>query len=235
MSSQYQVLLINCSPRPKSNTGILLDKAQAGVLKVKGFQTSHFELAGKRMEGCRGVCSEFCASKGSCLIKDDFAEFQRLWLEADGIIYGTPVYHMGPPAQIKCAIDRLGNVLFASLKKEMPRFLKPCGVIVQGSSRWGGQEITAQFFVAHSLLMNCLPVTGDMPMSYIGVLGYAPTWESDSILSDEAALCASENLGVRVAEVVKIITLGREACSSELPDVYWLERMRARLGESETR
>ncbi len=226
--SQYQVLLINCSPRPKNNTSILLDKARAGILKVKGVQTSHFEFAGKTFEGCKAVCREFCATKAHCVIKDDFEEFMRLWLKADGIIYGTPVYTMGPPGQIKCALDRLGNVIFASFKKEMPRFLKPSGFIVQGSDRWGGQELTAQSFVTMFLSMNCLPVTGDMPDSYIGVLGQAPTKDPTSILTDEVALRSAENLGIRVAEMVKIIALGREACSSELPDVYWLERMRER-------
>jgi multimeric flavodoxin WrbA len=132
---------------------------------------------------------------------------------------------MGPPGQVKCAIDRLGNVQFAYLKGKLPRYNKACGAIVQGSSRWGGQEVTVQFLIEHFLVMNCIPITGDMPQSYLGVGGYAPTWEPNSILNDLQSLENAKNLGRRVAETAMIVKAGRDALKKEIPEIYFYKRV----------
>lgn len=219
------VLAINGSPRTKNNTSLMLQEAIQGAKELGNVQVVSYDFNNKKIEGCRGSCIHYCQREGKCAIKDDLPEFIEAWKQSDGVLFGSPVYHVGPPGQVKCALDRLGNVQFAYLKGDYPRWNKACGVITQGSTRWGGQEITIQFFIESFLVLNCIPVTGDMPMSYMGVAGYSPTWEHNSIIKDQAALKGARNIGRRVAETATIVKAGINAVKSHLPDVYFSDRM----------
>jgi multimeric flavodoxin WrbA len=159
------------------------------------------------------------------VIEDDLAPFMNAWLRADWIIFGVPVYHMGPPAQVKAAVDRMGNVLFSYLRGRIPRFNKVCAAVVQGSSRWGGQEIAAQFVLQHFVTRYGLPIVGDKPGPYLGAIGYAKTWEPDSILEDKFGVEASRSLGRRVAETARIVKAGTGLLSEELPEIYFADKI----------
>lgn len=228
MNSEIRILAINGSPRRENNTGILIQEALAGAREIKGVRSEVFEFSGKTIEGCRGDCILYCGKEGKCLEKDDFNEFLNAWLKADGVIFAAPVFHMGPPGQVKCCIDKLSNVLFAYLKGAFPRFYKVCGAITQGSSRWGGQEITLQFFIEHFIMMNCLVVKADMPTSYLGVAGYARTWEPGSIREDKVALKSAKILGQRVAQTVRIVKAGLDSLKTELPEEYFWQKVMER-------
>ncbi len=219
------ILVINGSPRKKNNTSYMVECAIKGIEKVKDVTVETYDFAGKKFSGCKASCADYCMKHGKCAISDDLNEFMERYLNADGIIWAAPVYHVGPPAQVKCAVDRLCNVFFSYLKGDLPRLNKPCGILVQGSSRWGGQELTIQFFIEHCVLMKCLPVAGDMPNSYFGVAGYAPTWEAGSILEDPIALDTSEVTATRVAEMAKILKSGISLHEEELPDNYFLDKL----------
>jgi len=223
-----RILGIIGSPRKNGNTEIMVNEALEGASEVQGVEIHRFLFHGKRFEACLASCMAYCQEHGKCVLEDDFPEFMEAWLMADGIIFGVPVYHMGPPAQVKAAIDRLGNVLFSYLHGRMIRFNKVCGAIVQGSSRWGGQEITAQFLIEHFITMGCLPTTGDKPGPYLGAIGHAPkSQERGGILTDEFALQAARNLGKRVAETARIVQAGMTLLAEELPDIYFFSKTMA--------
>jgi multimeric flavodoxin WrbA len=222
-----RILGIVGSPRKSGNTEIMVERALEGAREVSRVTTETFLFHGRTFEGCKASCIRYCQKHGECVIEDDLAAFMEAWLRADGILFGVPVYHMGPPAQVKAAIDRMGNVLFSYLRGRIPRFNKVCAAIVQGSSRWGGQEITAQFLLEHFVTMYGLPIVGDKPGPYLGAIGYAKTWEPDSIIEDEFGLQASRNLGRRVAETARIVKAGMNLLADELPDVYSMEKLMA--------
>lgn len=220
-----RILVINCSPRLKSNSSYLVERAIAGASSVKDIVIDTYDFAGKHFNGCQASCMAYCMEHGTCCQKDDFNTFMEKYCAADGIIWVAPTYHVGPPAQVKAAIDRLGNVLFSYMKGSLPRFNKVCSVVTQGSTRWGGQEYTLQFFIESFMLLKCIPVAGDMPKSYFGVAGYAPTWEVGSILEDKEALEQTEKMAIRTAEMTKVIRAGLEAYRDELPENYFFHDM----------
>lgn len=220
-----KILAINCSPRKENNTSIMLERAVAGAKSISGVEVEMFDFAGKEFHGCKATCAAYCMKNGVCSIKDDLNDLMERYLAADGVIWAAPVYHVGPPAQVKAALDRIGNVMFSYLKGSYARLNKPCTALVQGSSRWGGQELTIQFFLESFMLLGCIPVKGDMPKSYYGVAGYAPTWQPGSLNEDPIALETAEVAGVRVAEMTKIIRAGIEANRDELPTTYFLDKV----------
>ena len=99
-----KVIGICCSPRKGANTEILVNESLKGSLE-SGAETELLTIAKKDIKPCDG-CG-LCIKKGECHIKDDMQNIYQKISEADGIIFGTPVYYYSMCAQAKIIIDRL--------------------------------------------------------------------------------------------------------------------------------
>jgi multimeric flavodoxin WrbA len=98
-----KILGLSCSARENGNTVAMLNVALEAA-KAEGAETELYSVAGKEIRGCEGCWS--CTKTGKCKIKDDVIVIHQKMLEADGIIFGTPVYFYGMTAQAKAVIDR---------------------------------------------------------------------------------------------------------------------------------
>lgn len=98
-----KILCLSCSPRKKGNTAILLEEVLKGAAE-EGAETELISLAGKDIRGCDGCYA--CITKGECHIEDDMQMINRKFIEADGIVFGVPIYFYGMTAQAKTVIDR---------------------------------------------------------------------------------------------------------------------------------
>lgn len=225
-----RILAINGSPRENSHSAVLLKEAVNGALAAGARQVNIFNLWEKEIGFCNG-CSDFCRANGKCQYDDDFHEFHHEWLQADGIIWSTPVYHMGPPAQVRAVLDRLNMMLRINghnlddvphqAQMYYPRYLKAMGHVVQGGNRFGGQEITLQFLNLHAIRLNCIPVTGDMPHSCLGVAGQVVSHEE--LNNDNRLLASARSIGRRVVGMALIIKAGKSLCLQSLPSIYSYE------------
>ena len=128
-------------------------------------------VRGKRIQPCV-ACHRCVSNGGSCILKDDFEELRQQWIQADVILYAFPVFAQSIPGQLKCFIDRLGNSFYGKYKVGSVRHLKTVGAIAVGAHLFGGEELAVNQIAQHALLLNCLPVSGDGPNSYMG----APAW-----------------------------------------------------------
>ncbi len=100
---RMKVLGIVCSPRLHGNTEILV-QASLAKAQEEGAEIELVTLAGKTISPCDGCYS--CRETGKCHIKDDMQDIYTKLLEADGIIFGSPVYFWSVSAQAKALIDR---------------------------------------------------------------------------------------------------------------------------------
>jgi multimeric flavodoxin WrbA len=98
-----KILGLSCSPRAGGNTETLLAEALDGA-RSEGAEAELFSVAGKDLKPCDGCRA--CYKTGQCHIKDDMQELYEKMLEADGIIFGTPIYFYSMIAQAKTIIDR---------------------------------------------------------------------------------------------------------------------------------
>jgi multimeric flavodoxin WrbA len=98
-----KLLGLSFSPRKGGNTELLLERAFAGAGEL-GAQTELYRVADKEIKACDG-CG-VCYKTGACYFKDDMQELSDRMLDADGIIFGTPIYFYGMTAQGKTVIDR---------------------------------------------------------------------------------------------------------------------------------
>jgi multimeric flavodoxin WrbA len=223
---KVKILGIIGSARKDGNTAKLVKRALEGAMTVPGIETELYELAGKKIGYC--VACYKCLKTGECSIKDDLQDLVKKYIDADGIIWGAPVYHLSVPGLMKSALDRLGNVVlchFLQSGKGIPRLSKVCGVLTDAGSRNGGQEMVMSFLVNSCLCMEGVVVSGDTILgSYIGAAacsGGEDPASKDNVLKDEEGLRCAVNLGKRVAEMTRIVKTGKSALEKELPSEYF--------------
>lgn len=213
-----KLLGISGSPRHNSNSEAILAEALNSASATGQVEIAEFRFYRKKIQPCLHCGA--CAKTKRCVVKDDLNELLELWIDADAVIYATPVYQMGISGQLKCAIDRLGHVIFSSSRRTLPRLMKVGGVIVQGNCRQGGQESAMLQIIQHLLTMNCIPVSGDTPDSYIGAGGVVDNLQKGGIVEDEVGMSAARSVGKRVVEVARILKAGKEVLKGRLPSEY---------------
>ena len=98
-----KILALSFSPRTAGNTETLLNEALKGA-QQEGAETELYSTIDKDIKACDSCGS--CMKTGECHIQDDMQEIYSKLLEADGIIFGTPVYFYNMTAQAKTVIDR---------------------------------------------------------------------------------------------------------------------------------
>lgn len=226
-----KILGIGGSPRKGANTTMLVRAALEAAAEAGGVETELYECAGKRFRPC--VDCGRCLETGFCAIKDDVAELAAAYEEADGVIWGAPVYVMSIPATLKAAIDRLSNSKASHYLREAispPRDSKVCGVLTVGAHRNGGEELTLAYLLSTCLMNANVVVSGDtLPGAYIGASCWSGAGDvipgRDTVAGDEIGLECVRSLGQRVAEMTKIVVAGREAVRAELPEEYFAEHV----------
>lgn len=98
-----KIVVLTGSPRRNGNTNYLADRFIAGA-QEKGHEMFRFDCAAHKVNGCR-ACNH-CGMDGDCVLKDDFSIVRPYLLEADMVVFVTPMYYFGFSAQIKSVIDR---------------------------------------------------------------------------------------------------------------------------------
>ncbi len=98
-----KVLGIMGSPRRQSNTEILLDKALEGAREA-GAQVEKVLISKLRISPCLEIYA--CRKDGNCAIKDDMQLLYEKLLEADHVVFASPMFFYGVTSQAKAIIDR---------------------------------------------------------------------------------------------------------------------------------
>jgi multimeric flavodoxin WrbA len=99
-----KILAVIGSPRKGGNTDILVQKVAEGA-ESKGAQVETLWLAKLDIRECDGC--HVCWRGKPCAKRDDMLAIYPKIIEADAIIFGTPVYWYGPTGLMKVFIDRL--------------------------------------------------------------------------------------------------------------------------------
>ena len=87
-----KVILVNGSPHEYGCTHTALSEV-AKPLNDNGIETTFFWIGKTSVSGCI-ACGQ-CAEKQACIFNDKVNEFTRMAKEADGFIFGSPVYYSG--------------------------------------------------------------------------------------------------------------------------------------------
>ena len=97
------VLILSGSPRKNGNSDILCDEFMRGAVE-SGNEVEKIRVAEKNIGFCTACCT--CKDTGTCIIKDDMTEILQKMIDADVIVFASPVYFYSIDAQLKTLIDR---------------------------------------------------------------------------------------------------------------------------------
>ena len=136
MVQSMKVLGISTSPRIQSNSDLLLRQALAGAESVDA-ETAYIRLSDYHIGPC--IACNACSATGICRIHDDYSLLLQKMLNADRLVFATPLFFMSVCAQAKMLIDR-GQCLWARkyiLKKQLfpPERDRRALVIAVGGSK----------------------------------------------------------------------------------------------------
>lgn len=85
------------------NSNTLADNFIKGAQEA-GHNVVRFDSAFKNVHPC--IACNKCGMNGKCVFKDDFEFIRDNIVDADAVIFATPMYYFGISAQIKAVIDR---------------------------------------------------------------------------------------------------------------------------------
>lgn len=97
------IVILTGSHRPKSNSGILADHFQKGAEEA-GHTIFRFDAGHRKVHGCIG-CDQ-CGMNGPWIFDDDFTPLRGPLIEADMVLFSTPMYYFGMSSQLRAVIDR---------------------------------------------------------------------------------------------------------------------------------
>ena len=101
---RMKITVITGSPRKNGNTAYLAEQFIKGA-KESGHEIFRFDSAFQKVSPCR-ACNA-CGMNGPCVLNDDFDKLLRpRLLDADAVIFVSPMYYFGFSAQLKTVIDR---------------------------------------------------------------------------------------------------------------------------------
>ena len=99
-----KIIVISTSLRHGSNSDMLADHFIDGA-KNAGNDVEKISLVGKNIQFCKGCMA--CQKLGRCTIKDDVNDIMAKVLQADVVVWATPIYYYEMSGQMKTLIDRM--------------------------------------------------------------------------------------------------------------------------------
>lgn len=192
-----KVLMVNGSSHLNGCTFTALTEV-GKALEKQGVEYEIFQLGGKPMRDCIGChkCHE-----GKCIFDDDDVnKFLQQAREADGFVFGSPVYYAHPTGRLLSFLDRAFFCSMSSIDKH-PFAFKPAAAVV--SARRGGT--TASFDVINKhFAISMMPI---VTSSYWNMVhGNTP----EEVMQDLEGMQTMRNIGSNMAWMLKNIACGQE-------------------------
>lgn len=185
----------------------------AAALNQKEIDTEILQMGTEAIWDCMGC--DFCQNGGNgrCVHEDMVNEWLEKASEADGFVFGSPVYYAHPAGQFLSLLDRM---FYAG--SEYFRF-KPGAAVV--TARRGGT--TASLDVLNKYFTDaCMPVVSSTYWNMAH--GNKP----EEIEQDLEGLQTMRNLGYNMAWLLGCIEAGREKGMnpSRMEELYWTNFIR---------
>ena len=188
-----KVLLFNGSTRLNGCTYLALTEI-AKTLEGEEISAEILQAGGKPVQDCIGC--DRCAGAGRCVFEDDMVND---WIakarEADGFIFGSPVYFAHPSGQLLSVMDRMfyaGADAFTH---------KPAAAVV--TARRAGTTAALDAIQKHFADAQ-MPVISSTYWNM--VFGPAP----ELVQQDQEGMQTMRNLGHNMAWILRCIEAGKE-------------------------
>lgn len=187
-----KVILVNGSSRKNGCTNAALVEVER-ALQEEGIETEMFFIGNEGLPDC--IACHKCVETGKCVFDDCVNQFVEKAKEADGFVFGSPVYYAHPSGRLLSFMDRA----FYSCGSAFA--YKPAAAVL--SARRAGT--TASFDVINKYFTICsMPVVSSTYWNH--VYGAQP----EEVREDKEGLMTMYNIGKNMAWMLKCIALGKE-------------------------
>ncbi|MBO4407159.1 MAG: flavodoxin family protein [Clostridia bacterium] len=134
-----KVLVLNGSPKEKSDTFRLTESFLRGLAKKGEHEIRVIRVIEKEIAPCRGCFACWERMDGHCVIGDDLNGILDLYTKSDLVIWSFPLYCYAMPSHLKALLDRTIPLL------KMKMVLMPDGTVQH--------EALADFSRLHTLVV----------------------------------------------------------------------------------
>lgn len=169
-----KILVLEGSPNRQGSTHLLADCFRQGAQEA-GHTVQMLDIAHADIHPCTGCIH--CGYQGPCVQKDDMETIRAEILNADMLVFATPLYYYGMSAQLKTLVDRFCAFNSSLQNKRMKSALLTVA--------WNSDDWTFDALVSHYKTLVRYLHFQDMGM----VLGYGcgtPAMTSHSFFPQEA-------------------------------------------------
>jgi len=189
-----KVLLVNSSSRQNGCTFTALTIIEEELNKNE-IETEIIQIGKEEFSECRACSACRKTGSGKCIItRDSVNDFINKAQEADGFIFGSPVYYAHPTGRLLNFLSRVFYANSAALKH------KPAAAIA--AARRAGT--TASLDVIHKhFLINSMPIVSSNYWSM--VFGNTP----EEVMADKEGVQIMQTLGQNMAWCIKSFEAAR--------------------------
>lgn len=103
-----KILLISGSPHKAGTTSVLIKAFSKGAESAE-HEVYHFNAGEKEVHPCI-ACEKCHSAVSACVFRDAFDEIRDMLIEADAVVFASPIYYYGLTAQLKAVIDRFYGI-----------------------------------------------------------------------------------------------------------------------------
>lgn len=215
----------------KGNTDILVNECLRAAQELKDVETEFIRLIDYKIDGGCLACLE-CFKVEDPLDKmcqgykhDDMNKILRKMLTGDGFIFGSPVYWASVTWKMREFIERCHPLSAAKILRN-----RPFGAVTCALGRNAGQHYVIDSIMKAFMMADMIPIGTSVlwpmegcssPWGAEGTQGFPESIGSiyresrTAVKQDLAAMAAARNLGIRVAEMAKVIKAGFTVCNPE--------------------
>ncbi len=197
LRAKMKVLLFNGSSNHKGCTYTALSEIEK-VLNAKDIETEMVQIGNSPIADCTGC--QYCrkTGNGKCVLDDIVNECIDKCINADGFIFGSPVYYAHPAGRLLSFMDRLFYAGGYALK------YKPAAAVV--SARRAGTTAALDPIIKH-LTINNMPV---VPSNYWTMV-HGRMNSPHEVMQDEEGVQIMQVLGLNMAWMLHCIEEGKKA------------------------
>ncbi|HJD96648.1 flavodoxin family protein [Mailhella massiliensis] len=160
------ILAFNGSPRARGNTAAMLQAALDGAASV-GAETRLVQLYPLKYKGCVSCfsCKLKTGRHGHCAMKDELSPFLDIMEEADGLIFGSPIYFNDITPELLALEHRFlfSHMLYNKENRWVfSRTIPSAFIYTFGMTADHADEIIAQFSAVHGRMGEMLGVKSEI-------------------------------------------------------------------------
>ena len=133
-----KIILLERSPNRHGSSNMLAEHFKRGAEET-GHSVEIIDTAHADIHPCTGCIH--CGYEGPCVQKDDVENIRKKILDADMLVFVTPLYYYGMSAQLKTMIDRFCAFNSSIQRKHMKSALL--------TAAWNSDDWTFEALEAH--------------------------------------------------------------------------------------